>query len=91
MYVAELGWGNNVNREMPNIGPRITAMDKNGNILQRIGNNGYGFDTGQFVAPHGICLDSNKDIYVAEVARTNMSHYTTPPDTVRSFQKLRKV
>ena len=66
-------------------------MDKNGNILQRIGNNGYGFETGQFVAPHGICLDSNKDIYVAEVARTNMSHYTTPPDTVRSFQKLRKV
>ena len=76
---------------MPNIGPRLTVLNKNGEIIQRIGDKGYGLETGQFIAPHGICLDSNMDIYVAEVAKTNMSHYTTPPESVRSFQKLLKV
>ena len=91
VYIAELGWGNNVSRNMPNIGPRLTVLNKNGEIIQRIGDKGYGLETGQFIAPHGICLDSKMDIYVAEVARTNMSHYTTPPESVRSFQKLLKV
>ena len=91
VYVAELGYGNNVSKDVPNIGPRISVLDQTGKVLERIGNMGYGFDTGQFAAPHGLCLDSNLSIYVAEVARTNMSHYTTPPDTLRSFQKLVKL
>ena len=91
VYVAELGYGNNVSKDVPNIGPRISVLNQNGKVLDRIGHLGYGFDTGQFAAPHGLCLDSELNIYVAEVARTNMSHYTTPPETLRSFQKLQKV
>ena len=91
VYVAELGYGNNVSKDVPNIGPRISVLNQNGKVLERIGHLGYGFDTGQFAAPHGLCLDSDLSIYVAEVARTNMSHYTTPPETLRSFQKLQKV
>ena len=91
VYVAELGYGNNVSKDVPNIGPRISVLNQNGKVLDRIGHLGYGFDTGQFAAPHGLCLDSELNIYVAEVARTNMSHYTTPPETLRSFQKLKKV
>ena len=91
VYVAELGYGTPISQAVPNIGPRISVLDKNGKVLERIGHLGYGLGPGQFVAPHGLCLDSKLNMYVAEVARTNMSHYTTPPDIVRSFQKLRKL
>ena len=91
VYVGELGWGMSVNRNVPNIGPRITVLNTKGETLARIGHLGYGLDVGQFVAPHGLCLDSNDNIYMGEVARTNISHYQEPPNDVRSFQKLVKV
>ena len=91
IYVGELGWGMSVNRNVPNIGPRITVMNTKGEPLARIGHLGYGLDVGQFIAPHGICLDSNGNIYLGEVARTNISHYEEPPERVRSLQKLVRV
>ncbi len=90
VYVGELGWGMAVNRELPNIGPRVSVLNTSGKVLARLGN-GYGLEPGQFIAPHGICLAPDQSIYVGEVAHTNMSHTTTPPDNVRSFQKLEKV
>jgi DNA-binding beta-propeller fold protein YncE len=91
IYVAELGYGVSTSKNVPNIGPRISVLDSTGRVLERIGHHGYGVETGQFIAPHGLCLDSNLDIYVAEVARTNISHFMEPPDQVRSFQKLRRI
>ena len=90
VYVGELGWGMSVNREMPNIGPRVAIMTTSGKVLERLGN-GYGLDVGQFIAPHGIAVDSQKSIYVGEVAHTNISHTATPPENVRAFQKLVRV
>ena len=91
VYIGELGWVGPVNRNLPNIGPRITVMNTKGERLARIGHMGYGLDVGQFIAPHGICLDSNKSIYLGEVAWTNFSHFEEPPEGIRSFQKLAKV
>ena len=91
IYVAELGFGTLISKAVPNIGPRISILNKQGQVLQRIGDLGYGLEPGQFIAPHGLCLDSKCNIYVAEVARTAMSHHGTPPNDVRSFQKLQKV
>ena len=91
VYVGELGWGMKVNRNHPNIGPRITVLDTNGELLARIGHFGYGLDVGQFMAPHGIALDSKGDMYVGEVAWTNMNNLGETVDGVRSFQKLVKV
>ena len=91
IYVAELGFGTLISKAVPNIGPRVTVLNKQGKVLQRIGDLGYGLKPGQFIAPHGLCLDSNCNIYVAEVASTAMSHHGTPPDSVRSFQKLQKI
>ncbi len=90
LYVGELGWGMAVNRNTPNIGPRVSVMTTKGERLARIGN-GYGLGVGQFIAPHGLALDSRGNIYVGEVAWTNISHYETPPASVRSLQKLVKV
>ena len=53
-------------------------MTTSGRVLERLGC-GYGLDVGQFIAPHGICVDSHKSIYVGEVSHTSMSHTTTPP------------
>ena len=79
------GWGSN--RNVPNIGPRVTVMNTKGERLARVGHMGYGLGAGQFVAPHGVCLDSRGNLYVAEVAHTHMSHFGDVPEGVRSLQK----
>ena len=87
VYVGELGWGMPVNRDLPNIGPRVSIMTTAGKVVERLGT-GYGLESGQFIAPHGIAVDSHSSIYVGEVAHTNISHNATPPPNVRAFQKL---
>ncbi len=79
-----------VNRDHPNIGPRITVMDTSGERLAVVGHLGFGQDVGQFMAPHGLCLDSRDNIYVGEVAWTNANNNNLPAAGVRSFQKLVK-
>jgi DNA-binding beta-propeller fold protein YncE len=90
VYIGELGFGMAVNQLYSNIGPRISVWNTDGERQARMGN-GYGLEVGQFNAPHGIAIDSRGDLYLAEVAHTNMSHWGGPPDNVRSFQKLVKV
>ena len=93
--IGELGAGMKVNRAHPNIGPRVTIVDKTGALIARLGGqNGAGVEPGKFIAPHGIALDSRGDIYVGEVSYTEWP--TTHPDVpmpkgLRSLQKLRKV
>ncbi|MEK7777096.1 MAG: peptidyl-alpha-hydroxyglycine alpha-amidating lyase family protein, partial [Chloroflexota bacterium] len=91
IYIGELGAGMAVDRYTPNIGPRVTVMNTKGERLARIGHLGYGLGVGQFVAPHGISVDSRSNIYVAEVAWTHINHFEKPPDNPRSLQKLLKV
>ena len=90
VYIGELGYGMSVNRDHPNIGPRITVMDTSGERLAVVGHLGFGQDVGQFMAPHGLCLDSRDNIYVGEVAWTNANNNNLPAAGVRSFQKLVK-
>jgi hypothetical protein len=48
----------------------------------------------QFLAPHGVAVDSLGDIYVGEVSRTSMKNkgVVVPPEQhVRCMQKLVKV
>lgn len=90
VYVGELGSGQAVDSKVPNIGPRVSIWNMKGELQAQLGN-GYGLETGQFISPHGICLDSHKNIYVGEVAFTNMSNSGEPVDSsVRAFQRLTK-
>ena len=91
VYIGELGWGVKTSRFVPNIGPRISVFDTSGERLARIGHLGLGPDVGQFIAPHGICLDSNGDLYIGEVSWTNLRNMGEEPGQVRSLQKLVKV
>jgi hypothetical protein len=46
---------------------------------------------GQFIAPHGLAIDSRGDIYVGEVSWTIMGQHLQPPRELRSLQKLKKL
>src|ERR1051325_8172756 len=96
--IGELGPGMPVNRKVPNLGPRLSIVDAKGKRIARLGGeNGPGLESGKFLAPHGIALDSRGDIYLGEVGVTDWK--TSFPDTPmppelrvsRCLQKLEKI
>ena len=93
--IGELGPGMPVNRHSPNLGPRLSIVGRDGKLIARLGGkDGPGLKTGQFLAPHGLAVDSRGDIYVGEVGVTNWktSFPDTPmPEPLRTLQKLEKV
>ena len=90
-YIGELGPGTSQNGAYPNIGHRIVIRDGDGVELGRFGDPVMGEGPGQFIAPHGLCLDSNRNLYVAEVSWTIMGRRIEPPREMRSLQKLVKL
>jgi len=93
-YVSELGPVMAVNLNMPNLGPRISLLSNQGKLLARLGKVGRGLDAGQFISPHGICVDSHGDIYVGEVSYTLWPRVygdePLPASGMRTLQKLRR-
>ena len=90
-YVGEFGSGMSVNKDCSNLGNRVDIYDKHGKRLGRVGDIRGGEAPGQFIAPHGIALDSRGDVYVAEVSWTIMGKHLNPQRELRSLQKLRKL
>jgi hypothetical protein len=94
-FVGELGPYMPLNRQHPNIGPRLSIVDAKGNLLARLGGEaGPGLEAGKFVAPHGLARDSRGDLYVGEVSYTEYPRLfdgKTVPWRMRSFQKLEKI
>jgi DNA-binding beta-propeller fold protein YncE len=88
VYVGELGVAIGSNRDARGLGPRVSVYDTQGNVLARLGDKGPGEGPGQFIAPHGVCIDSRGDIYVAEVSWTDTGSKLSPPREMRSLQKL---
>jgi sugar lactone lactonase YvrE len=94
-YVAELGPHMNVNRDHPNIGPRISVLDMKGALVARVeATPARGTGPGQFISPHGLAVDSRGDLYVGEVAYNSFSRSypnIPKPEWIRCLQKLVKV
>jgi len=90
IYVGE-GGAPPVQQGVPNLGQRVVVLDHSGQEVTRFGNKvaGEGFD--QFLAPHGIAVDSHGDVYVAEVSFTAYGSTLTPPREVPSLRKWRRV
>ncbi|MGD2139854.1 MAG: peptidyl-alpha-hydroxyglycine alpha-amidating lyase family protein [Burkholderiales bacterium] len=81
-------------RDVPNLGPRVTIVDAaKGDVLAYVGTRPLGEEPGQFIAPHGIAMDSQGDIYVAEVSTTfwSTTFGSKPDHELRSLQKLVRV
>ncbi len=89
-YVGELPSHLPVNEDYPNLGCRVSIYDLNGKLKARLGAPLRGEGPDQFIAPHGIAVDSKGDIYLGEVSWTSWSSKLNPPREVRSFRKLIK-
>ena len=89
-YIGELGPVLPVNRDVPNLGPRISILNTRGELIARLGTEGAGLSPTQFIAPHGLAVDSHGDIYVGEVSYTAWPQiWDTPvPSGLRSLRKL---
>ena len=87
IYVGELNGMTGVD-DAPGMGHRVSIFDLNGNLLARFGAPEEGEGPGQFIAPHGIAVDSRGDIYVAEVAYTIRGRHMDPPRTPKSLKKF---
>jgi len=92
IYVSELGWRSGqrsfrhgpIERDLP---ARVSVLDANGKVLARIG----GSDPcapGSFCAPHGLAVDANGDLYVAEVVWTIAGKAGLVPPDCHTVQKL---
>jgi hypothetical protein len=93
-YIGELGPGLAINREVPNLGPRISIVTHKGKLVARLGTPVAGLRADQFIAPHGIAIDSRGDIYVGEVSYTAWPQLYPDlerPRPLRSVRKLVKV
>jgi DNA-binding beta-propeller fold protein YncE len=92
-YIGETGPSMAVNANHPSIGPRISVWTLDGKRIARAGD-ATRQATSQFIAPHGLAVDSRGDIYVGEVSRTAMKNKGAPiPDEqdIRCMQKLVKL
>jgi hypothetical protein len=93
-YIGEIGPTMPVNRDIPNLGPRISVVDQEGKLLGRMGDIRAGTRLDQFIAPHGLAVDSRSDLYVGEVSYTAWPQIypdSEPPRGLRSLRKLRRV
>ena len=90
IYVGELNGMAGVD-DAPGLGHRVSVLNTKGELLARLGDPEEGDEPGKFIAPHGIAVDSQGDIYVGEVSFTIRGRHMDPPGELRSLKKLRKV
>jgi len=79
VYVGELAPATHFNQNYPNIGARVSIYDLQGQRLARLGDIWSGTEPHQFLAPHGLAVDSRGDIYVAEVSWSFRGKNLSPP------------
>ncbi|HEY7517395.1 MAG TPA: peptidyl-alpha-hydroxyglycine alpha-amidating lyase family protein [Methylomirabilota bacterium] len=89
-FVGELPSHLAVNKDVPNLGARVSILSIKGQLLGRIGGRFAGEQPGEFVAPHGCAVDSHGDLYVAEVSWTAQGSQEQPPREIRSLQKFER-
>ena len=77
--------------DAPGLGHRVSIYDLQGKLVCRFGADEEGEGSGQFIAPHGIAVDSQGDIYVAEVSYSIRGRHLEPPRELRSISKYRRV
>ena len=90
IYVGELNGMPGVD-DAPGLGHRVGIYTLDGELVCRFGAQEEGEGAGQFIAPHGIAVDSRGDIYVSEVSYTIRGSHMDPPKELRSLSKYGRV
>jgi DNA-binding beta-propeller fold protein YncE len=58
-YIGEGGSSGEINKDWPNIGPRVSLHTSKGMVLARLGKMHIGLAPGQLTSPHGIAVDGH--------------------------------
>jgi hypothetical protein len=92
-YIGEGGPSGEINRDWPNIGPRVSIHTHEGKVLAHLGKTPGGLVPGRFTAPHGIAVDAAANIYVGELSTRAWPRFSKdpPPRRLRVIHKLVKV
>ncbi|MXY88859.1 MAG: hypothetical protein F4Y92_08375, partial [Dehalococcoidia bacterium] len=90
IYIGELN-GMGGMEGCPGLGHRVSILSRGGDLLARFGDEEEGEGPGQFIAPHGVAVDSRGDIYVGEVSFSIVGRTLDPPRELKSFTKLRRL
>ena len=92
-YIGEGGPSGEINRDWPNIGPRVSIHTLQGERLAQLGKPHAGILPGQFTSPHGIAVDSRGNIYVGELSGRSWSRFSKDPAPKkrRVIHRLKKV
>lgn len=93
VLVAELGyragmWPGTDPLTLDATGGRVSVFDRTGRLLSRWGGGETPTATGDFFAPHDIAMDSQGDVYVAEVVMSAGGNRGLVPPTCHSLQKF---
>ena len=89
IYVGELNGMQGVD-DAPGLGHRVGIYSLTGELVCRFGAKEEGEGPGQFIAPHGIAVDSHGAIYVSEVSYTIRGSHMDPPTELRSLSKYER-
>jgi DNA-binding beta-propeller fold protein YncE len=91
-YIGEGGPSGEINKDWPNIGPRVSIHTSKGRVLARLGKMHTGLAPGQFTSPHGIAVDGQGNIYVGELSGRTWPRFSKdpPPKRLRVIHKLVK-
>ena len=93
--VGELASYLEVNQDFPNLGPFVSVVDQQSNLVSRIDTgDGPGLEPGQFISPHSIAFDSVGDLYVGDVVDADwgkVKRDSEKPAQPRRFQKFKRV
>jgi len=91
-YVGQLPGSLPINQNYPNIGARVSVHTPDGKCVAWMGDVRAGDSRPeQFIAPHGLAVDSHGDVYVGEVSWSFLGRYLDPPREFRCFRKLIRV
>jgi len=86
-YIGELVGHHDTNT----LGHRISIHAKDGTRLARLGSKVQGDGPGEFNAIHGCAVDSQNNLYLAEVSYTMRGRREDPPRTYKGLRRLKRV
>jgi DNA-binding beta-propeller fold protein YncE len=75
----------------PSLGHRVSIYNLQGQLQTRIGDPDEGEGPTQFIAPHGVAVDSEGSLYVGDVAYTIRGRRMDPPRHLKCFRKFRRI
>ena len=90
VYVGELNGVDPVMTGASGVGHRLSVYDRGGARVGLFGDAEEGDQPGQFIAPHGVAVASNGDVYIGEVSYTIRGSRLDPPRELKSLNKLRR-